>query len=231
MVSSSKVTGSQAYGPELLGKTSAASEGQRILSQLEHGVPPLAASAPHTTRSVKRYMLVAALGLSLAVAAVLIMFATQQEAALPVPRQAITVASHLPAAPIHTPVQTPMPAPATIVNEVAHTPPSTTAAAPEKAPVRKVATSERQAASSRPAPATSSDKDVALLTAMVAHAHQQDSGQDRGRAEHARDVVVRKDEEETASLLQRCKQLGLIEGMLCRARICSGRWDSDPACH
>jgi hypothetical protein len=32
-------------------------------------------------------------------------------------------------------------------------------------------------------------------------------------------------------LLQRCKQLGMIEGMLCRARICSGRWDSDPACH
>jgi len=43
--------------------------------------------------------------------------------------------------------------------------------------------------------------------------------------------VLRKDEDETASLLQRCRQLGLIEGMLCRARICAGRWDSDPACH
>lgn len=42
---------------------------------------------------------------------------------------------------------------------------------------------------------------------------------------------LRKQEEETAELLQRCQQLGLIEGMLCRSRICSGRWDSDPACH
>ncbi|OFJ49990.1 hypothetical protein BA896_015220 [Janthinobacterium lividum] len=58
-----------------------------------------------------------------------------------------------------------------------------------------------------------------------------------------RDVVLRKQgqtqaqereqeqEQETMELLQRCKQLGLIEGMLCRSRICSGRWDSDPACH
>ncbi|MNS97304.1 hypothetical protein D3C72_1316300 [compost metagenome] len=70
------------------------------------------------------------------------------------------------------------------------------------------------------------DSDVALLTAIVAHAHRQ-----AGTAVPARDVVLRKQEEETAELLQRCQQLGLIEGMLCRSRICSGRWDSDPACH
>ncbi|MEG2033562.1 MAG: hypothetical protein RR376_23150, partial [Janthinobacterium sp.] len=78
----------------------------------------------------------------------------------------------------------------------------------------------------RPAAAVPGDSDVALLTAMVAHAHRQE-----GAAKPARDVVMRKDEEETADLLQRCRQLGMIEGMLCRARICSGRWDSDPACH
>jgi len=65
-----------------------------------------------------------------------------------------------------------------------------------------------------------------LLTAMVAHARRQE-----GTAKPVRDVVLRRQEEETAELLQRCKQLGLIEGMLCRSRICSGRWDSDPACH
>ncbi|MFZ4875344.1 hypothetical protein ACL9RI_09675 [Janthinobacterium sp. Mn2066] len=91
-------------------------------------------------------------------------------------------------------------------------------------PERKTAT---QALPSKAAPAGSSDGDIALLAAMVAHAHRQDGG----RTEPLRDVVVRKEEEETVSLLQRCRQLGLIEGMLCRSRICSGRWDSDPACH
>ncbi len=60
---------------------------------------------------------------------------------------------------------------------------------------------------------------------MVAHAHRQES-----TAAPVRDVVLRQADEDTASLLQRCKQLGMIEGMLCRSRICSGRWDSDSAC-
>ncbi|OYO30116.1 hypothetical protein CD932_02435 [Janthinobacterium sp. PC23-8] len=70
--------------------------------------------------------------------------------------------------------------------------------------------------------AAAGDSDVTLLAAIVAH------GQ---RTQPPRDVVLRHEEAETASLLQRCRQLGLIEGMLCRARICAGRWDSDPACH
>ncbi|NUT63272.1 hypothetical protein [Herbaspirillum sp. C9C3] len=44
------------------------------------------------------------------------------------------------------------------------------------------------------------------------------------------DVVERKNGESTASLLQRCHALGFVEGEFCRWRICSGRWDSDPAC-
>lgn len=44
------------------------------------------------------------------------------------------------------------------------------------------------------------------------------------------DVVERRNGESTASLLQRCHALGFVEGEFCRWRICSGRWDSDPAC-
>lgn len=44
------------------------------------------------------------------------------------------------------------------------------------------------------------------------------------------DVVERKNGESTASLLKRCHALGFMEGEFCRWRICSGRWDSDPAC-
>lgn len=50
------------------------------------------------------------------------------------------------------------------------------------------------------------------------------------RGDAKRDVVVRNGNESTASLLKRCAALGFIEGELCRFRICSGRWGSDPAC-
>lgn len=76
-------------------------------------------------------------------------------------------------------------------------------------------------------PATSGDTDVALLTALVAHTARPATV----HPERSRDVVERQDGDSTAQLLARCKQLGLIEGMLCRSRICSGRWDADPACN
>ncbi len=75
--------------------------------------------------------------------------------------------------------------------------------------------------------ATSGDTDVTLLTALVAHA----SKPTIVLPERNRDVVERLEGDSTAQLLARCKQLGLIEGMLCRSRICSGRWDADPACN
>jgi hypothetical protein len=77
-----------------------------------------------------------------------------------------------------------------------------------------------------PAPAATADSDVQLLTALVAHAN----GLPPDKAAPSRDVVQRKDGDSTANLLQRCKALGPIEGMLCRSRICSGRWDEDAAC-
>lgn len=87
--------------------------------------------------------------------------------------------------------------------------------------VKKAATPSFQ-----PSTALSADTDVTLLTALVAHASQPTMVV----AENSRDVVERKDGDATAGLLQRCKQLGQIEGMLCRSRICSGRWDNDQAC-
>lgn len=78
----------------------------------------------------------------------------------------------------------------------------------------------------RPAAPANSDTDVTLLTALVAHANKRASV----APEPSRDVVERLDGVSTADLLARCKQLGLMEGMLCRSRICSGGWESDPAC-
>ncbi|MYM66357.1 hypothetical protein GTP45_05845 [Pseudoduganella sp. FT55W] len=74
--------------------------------------------------------------------------------------------------------------------------------------------------------AQAGDTDVTLLTALVAHTNKPASV----TPERSRDVVERQDGDTTVQLLARCKQLGLIEGMLCRSRICSGRWEADAAC-
>ena len=79
---------------------------------------------------------------------------------------------------------------------------------------------------SGPIPPAASDTDVTLLTALVAHASKPASV----APQPSRDVVERVDGISTADLLARCKQLGLMEGMLCRSRICSGPWESDPVC-
>jgi len=71
----------------------------------------------------------------------------------------------------------------------------------------------------------SSDSDAALLAALVAHASHPPTA-----AGINRDIVERHANAPTAPLLARCQQLGLIEGMLCRSRICADRWDSDAAC-
>lgn len=86
-------------------------------------------------------------------------------------------------------------------------------------------TAARASGTTTPAGAAA-DTDVALLTALVAHAGQPTAV----TPERSRDVVERRDGDSTATLLARCKQLGLIEGMLCRSRICSGRWEADAAC-
>ena len=100
---------------------------------------------------------------------------------------------------------------------------------PDRATSHKLASTPRtrpvtEVAPAKPAPA--GDTDVTLLTALVAHAGQPASV----APERTRDVVERRDGDRTADLLLRCKQLGLMEGMLCRSRICAGSWESDAAC-
>lgn len=218
----------QAHGPDLLSKAGAAgahSDGKGILSQLEHGVAAPAARPALRWRPGWRHW--AAGALCLAVLAVLAYDTSIMPLPLP-PAPAPATSTAPPALPVPSvPVVPPHTAQAaTIVNAAAPPLPAlaaTTASARASAPRKAAAPARPQGP--RPA-AAPGDSDVALLTAMVAHAHRQE-----GTAKPVRDVVLRRQEEETAELLQRCKQLGLIEGMLCRSRICSGRWDSDPACH
>ncbi|WP_374359922.1 hypothetical protein [Pseudoduganella danionis] len=98
----------------------------------------------------------------------------------------------------------------------------------EKGPLHKSlrpASPHAPLATSAPAEA-GADRDAALLAALVAHGSA-------GRTSAAlvnRDIVERQASDSTQHLLQRCQQLGMIEGMLCRSRICAGRWDSDQAC-
>lgn len=216
--------GGRKGGPDLLAPAGMA-DSNRILSQLEHGSTPFSAPRPALQWRPGWLAIVGAvLGITFLLLAWL---AYEAMLAAPAPAPALVLRSTLPApapSPTGMPVAAPVPAAATIINEPPAAEPAPQAAAAaqhrQHAPARQAA-ARAAPLKSRPG-AAAGDSDVTLLAAIVAH------GQ---RLEPPRDVVLRKDEEETASLLQRCRQLGLIEGMLCRARICAGRWDSDPACH
>jgi hypothetical protein len=227
----------QTRGPDLLSKAGAAGariEGKGILSQLEHGVAAPAAMPALRWRPGWRHWAAGALCLAVLITAVLA-YDTEAIHLPPAPVAAMaTAAPALPAPPAPTVLPHAAQA-ATIVNTAG--PPLPAAAAPTASAPPKTLAPARQAAArpqgTKPA-AVPGDSDVALLTAMVAHAHRQE-----GSVPPVRDVVLRRQEQgkeqgqeqDTAELLRRCQQLGLIEGMLCRSRICSGRWDSDPACH
>ena len=221
----------QTRGPDLLSKAGAAGarvEGKGILSQLEHGVAAPTAMPALRWRPGWRHWAAGALCLALLITAVLA-YDTEVIHLPPAPVAAMaTAAPALPAPPAPTVLPHAAQA-ATIVNTAGPPLPAAAAAAATASAPPKTLAPARQAAArpqgAKPA-AAPGDSDVALLTAMVAHAHRQE-----GTVPPVRDVVLRQQEQETAELLQRCKQLGLIEGMLCRSRICSGRWDSDPACH
>ena len=229
----------QPHGPKLLGKAdmdASLADGNRILSQLEHGALPAAAPAVARWRPALPRLAIAIAIAASAVGTAALIVAAFVETPTPAPpvnagtiaTPRATAAPAAAAAPDPAPPQ--LPAAATIVNvamppaAARAQPPATSVAAPRKSPPgRQTAV---RAPASRPATVTPGDSDVTLLTAMVAHAHRQE-----GTKAPVRDVVLRREEEDTPGLLRRCKQLGLIEGMLCRSRICSGRWDSDPACH
>lgn len=99
--------------------------------------------------------------------------------------------------------------------------------------------------------AANSDSDVNLLEAIVAHStgadletnkkpstkqknsskkSQVSQKENTKTASRNADIVERKPGDSTEGLLQRCRQLGFIEGELCRWRICSGLWSVEPAC-
>ena len=220
MATSTSNGGRKGGPPDLLAPAGMA-DSNRILSQLEHGSTPFSAPRPALQWRPGWLAIVGAvLGITFLLLAWL-----AYEAMLAAPAPAVVQRSTLPTpAPAPSPAEMPVPAAATIINEPPATEPAPQAAAAVKhkqhAPARQASA---RAAPLKPKPgAAAGDSDVTLLAAMVAH------GQ---RSAPPRDVVLRKDDEETPGLLQRCRQLGLIEGMLCRARICAGRWDSDPACH
>ena len=224
--------GGRKGGPDLLARA-AAQEGNRILSQLEHGAAPLARPALALPWQPGWLGMVGAvLGTMLLVLAWLAWDSGSGEP--PVPRTAGA------AAPVPAPAATsqaseppaPAPAAATIINEApaAAAPPAARTLPHKSQAARTPAARSPNRQHSAPA----GDSDVTLLAAMVAHRQRvEPAPAEPAPAEPVpvRDVVLRQNEDETSALLQRCRQLGLIEGMLCRARICSGRWNSDPACH
>lgn len=120
-------------------------------------------------------------------------------------------------------------------------------AKPEKPAKHAAAHDDKKKKTAKADPKT--DSDVDLIKALVARSAevdkkraareptasqklaQSDAGQaSKPAAGRNVDVVERNGSESTESLLQRCRALGLVEGEFCRWRICSGRWDSDPAC-
>ena len=86
------------------------------------------------------------------------------------------------------------------------------------------------------------DSDVDLLEAMVAHVSGRPAAagsKPAPKAGHAtlgkadrHDVVQRQTpaSESVAELVQRCRAVGGLEGLLCRNRVCDGHWGSDAAC-
>lgn len=96
---------------------------------------------------------------------------------------------------------------------------------------------ERQAANSTVLTSKGSkDGDVDLIAALLNRVASRsppaarDSGRKERKADSGHDIVVRNSADTTENLLNRCKSLGLLEGELCKLRICSGRWGVDPFC-
>ncbi|WP_229219304.1 hypothetical protein [Duganella sp. BJB1802] len=244
--------------PDLMSSNRAAEDGgKRILAHLEHG-PKTAAKTPRTSGWTIDGWTVG-LGLllvTMCTVAWLIHDNTLSPDSYARSRSSVTTRTYQQPTERQMVAAAPAEQAAAIVNEPvvkesaskpfaaieAHAPPSAhTAPAlaraetshPAGAP-RRPAVTTNTAAARPPVPHTGAavppaigDTDVALLTALVAH-----SGKPAlVLPERSRDVVERQDGDSTAQLLARCKQLGLIEGMLCRSRICSGRWDADLACN
>jgi hypothetical protein len=225
--------------PDLMTAAPAADGSRRILARLEHG--PRAANRPARAHAwAIDGWTVGLIVLLLTMCGVA--WLMHAETITPVTfkshrtQTAVAPGVHVPAA-----VTVADPQPAAIVNLAAPPPaaPALTLSSPPASSSRAagkktvlanmtVAAPRAKAAAvvARARPASASDTDVTLLTALVAHAATAASV----KPAHTRDMVERHDGDRTADLLARCKQLGVMEGMLCRSRICSGSWESDAAC-
>jgi hypothetical protein len=114
----------------------------------------------------------------------------------------------------------------------------------------KPARTPHRSTASKPG-AKDKDKDVALIAALLSHvsasgspapkkgagstpatksAETTSTAKRETAAPTNRDVIIRTADESTDTLVRRCRTLGLLEGQLCRIRICSGLWGKDPAC-
>lgn len=139
--------------------------------------------------------------------------------------------------------------PTSVITEQTHKEPAPKSARKQDRRMASHSTTATKVVSVSP---TSKDNDVDLIAALVAHVSHGEpsrteirknknkatadsrvssSGAKReSRGDVSRDIVSRSDGESTAALVARCRSLGLIEGELCRLRICSGLWGIDPAC-
>lgn len=232
--------------PDMMAASPASRGGKRILAQLEHGVRPAAGPARGNGWTIDGWTV--GLGVLLLLmcsvawmvhekkitpstfkydesrsrpATMTSRMEMQAPTAMPVPvAQAASIVNE-PSLGIATPQ-----ARATIDQAAG---PSTVPRALQVVAKQKATTSRNTAGVANTTPAAQDatrDTDIALLTALVAHANKPTVTV----AERSRDVVERQEGDSTAQLLARCQQLGLIESMLCRSRICSGRWDADAAC-
>jgi hypothetical protein len=230
--------------PDLLATSSASRGGKRILAQLEHGARPATRQAHVRTWTVDGWTVSLCL-LLLAICSIAWMMhkkaitpasfkysehrsrsvVTRTHAGSPVttPDYEQTAAIVNEASVTNIPVHQVTMAATTPVPTAVRTPRDTHAAQP----FPQAAAARRNAGKAEAQPAAPAhDTDVTLLAALVAHANKPTVIV----ADRSRDVVERQEGDSTALLLVRCQQLGLIEGMLCRSRICSGRWEADAAC-
>ena len=202
-----------------------------ILASLEHKAAEPPRRATLSTRPMRGPALV--VGSGLLVAAVLAWGLYSG----PSP---VIVHEGLPAAPAYSHAPAPQPEPvagneaAAIVDEAPPPAPSTALAAVlAPTPIATVVLQGERAVAARPhakpkpkpkpvaqreqprrAPRAAPDTDIALLSAIVAHAKDHD-------------VVEPRAGDNTASLLRRCQRVGGEEGRLCHVRICSTRVGDD----
>lgn len=216
--------------PDLLSGAARAADRNRILAQLEHGVRPQASIPRAPGWNIDGWTIGLCLLLLVMCSAAWLMHdrritpeTFRASSTSVVHRPAATSNEAQAAAIINEQVEATVTEEPVIGPRLAHAQ-SATQPQPARASATPAAATPR--AGAKAAPTAASDTDVTLLTALVAHASKPATV----APERSRDVVERQDGDSTAQLLARCKQLGLIEGMLCRSRICTGRWESDEAC-